>query len=46
MAVDAVFHRQEEGAVLGLPPILLLSAQSRRERILEQFSDERLFFKL
>ena len=30
MAVDAVFHRQEEGAVLGLPPILLLSAQSRR----------------
>ncbi len=36
----------EEGAVLRLPSILLLSAQSRRESILEQFSDKRLFFKL
>jgi hypothetical protein len=25
---------QKEGAVLGLPPILLLSAQSRRDQIL------------
>ena len=31
MMVDALIHRPEEGAVLGLPPILLLSAQSRRE---------------
>jgi hypothetical protein len=36
---------QKEGAVLRLPSILLLSAQSRRGVILEQFSDERLFFK-
>ena len=30
MKVDALTYRPEEGAVLGLPPILLLSAQSRR----------------
>lgn len=34
MANDVRTHHLKEGAVLGLPPILLLSAQSRRGQIL------------
>jgi hypothetical protein len=37
MQGDVTLHHPKEGAVLGFPPILLLSAQSRRERILSEW---------
>lgn len=36
MRGDVKTHRPKEGAVLGLPPILLVSAQSRRNTMVAQ----------
>ena len=40
MRGDVKKHLPKEGAVLGLPPILLISAQSRRESILSEWSKQ------
>lgn len=40
MRGDVKKHLPKEGAVLGLPPILLISAQSRRVSILSEWSKQ------